>query len=81
VLLDNAKALITNHNPRTGELVINPVFAAILHYWGFTPKACWPSRPAALISGGTANAWRDGTAGCWTRSIVSLVIPSIGFYA
>jgi transposase len=45
VLVDNAKALITNHNPRTGELVINPVFAAVARHWGFTPKACWPHQP------------------------------------
>lgn len=45
VLVDNAKALITLNNPRTGELVINATFAAFARHWGFTPKACWPSRP------------------------------------
>ncbi len=45
VLVDNAKALVTLNNPRTGELVINPAFAAFARHWGFTPKACWPSRP------------------------------------
>jgi len=45
VLVDNAKALVTLHNPATGELVINPVFAAFARHWGFTPKACWPHRP------------------------------------
>jgi transposase len=29
VLVDNARALITLSNPRTGELVINPTFAAL----------------------------------------------------
>ena len=45
VLVDNAKALVTLNNPRTGELVINPTFAAFARHWGFTPKACWPHRP------------------------------------
>jgi hypothetical protein len=45
VLVDNAKALITLNNPRTGALVINPTFAAFARHWGFTPKACWPHRP------------------------------------
>jgi transposase len=45
VLVDNAKALVTHHNPRTGELVINPVFAAFARLWGVTVKACWPLRP------------------------------------
>jgi len=45
VLVDNAKALITHHNPRSGELVINPTFAAFARHWGFTVKACWPHRP------------------------------------
>jgi len=34
VLIDNAKALVTLHNPATGELVINPVFAAFARRWG-----------------------------------------------
>lgn len=45
VLVDNAKALVTLNNPRTGELVINPTFASFARHWGFTPKACWPHRP------------------------------------
>jgi transposase len=45
VLVDNAKALISLNNPRTRELVINPTFAAFARHWGFTARACWPSRP------------------------------------
>ena len=44
VLLDNAKALITHHNPRSGELVINPAFAAFALKWRLTVEACWPHR-------------------------------------
>jgi transposase len=45
VLVDNAKALITINNPKTGELVVNSNFAAFARHWGFTAKACWPNRP------------------------------------
>lgn len=44
VLIDNARALVTVHNPRTREVVFSPSFAAFARYWGFTPKACAPYR-------------------------------------
>ncbi|QPN70108.1 IS21 family transposase [Synechococcus sp. CBW1108] len=65
VLVDNAKALITHHNPRAGELVINPVFAAFARHWGFTAKACWPSRPQTKGKDerGVGYVKRSGIAG------------------
>jgi transposase len=65
VLVDNAKALITHHNPRAGELVINPVFAAFARHWGFTPKACWPNRPQTKGKDerGVGYVKRSGIAG------------------
>lgn len=65
VLVDNAKALITLNNPRTGELVINPTFAAFARHWGFTPKACWPNRPQTKGKDerGVGYVKRSGIAG------------------
>lgn len=65
VLVDNAKALITHHNPRAGELVINPVFAAFARHWGFKPKACWPNRPQTKGKDerGVGYVKRSGIAG------------------
>ena len=63
VLIDNAKALVTLHNPVTGELVINPVFAAFALHWGFKPKACWPHRPQT-IAARLLRSSRQGRAGC-----------------
>ena len=65
VLVDNAKALVTLNNPRTGELVINPVFAAFARHWGFTPKACWPHRPQTKGKDerGVGYVKRSGLAG------------------
>ena len=44
VLLDNAKALVSKHNPLSREVVFNERFHAFANYWGFTPKACAPYR-------------------------------------
>ena len=65
VLVDNARALITLNNPRTGELVINPTFAAFSRHWGFTAKACWPHRPQTKGKDerGVGYVKRSGIAG------------------
>jgi len=65
VLVDNAKALITLNNPKTGELVVNPTFAAFARHWGFTPKACWPHRPQTKGKDerGVGYVKRSGLAG------------------
>lgn len=44
VLLDNARPLVTHHDPRTREVVFNDRFHAFARYWGFRPKACAPYR-------------------------------------
>jgi transposase len=65
VLVDNARALISLNNPRTGELVVNPTFAAFARHWGFTPKACWPHRPQTKGKDerGVGYVKRSGLAG------------------
>ena len=44
VLLDNAKPLVSSHNPLTREVVFNDKLRAFATYWNFTPKACAPYR-------------------------------------
>jgi transposase len=44
VLLDNAKPLVTYHDPRTREVVFNDRFRIFARYWGFRPQACAPYR-------------------------------------
>jgi len=44
ILLDNAKALVSYHNPTTREVIFNERFHAFAKYWGFKPKACAPYR-------------------------------------
>lgn len=44
VLIDNPKALVTHHDPRTREVAFNDRFLAFASYWGFTPRACAPYR-------------------------------------
>lgn len=43
-LIDNARALVTEHNAQTREVVFSARFSAFAKYWGFTPKACAPYR-------------------------------------
>lgn len=44
VLLDNAKALVTSHNPLSKDIILNERFKAFSDYWGFKPRACAPYR-------------------------------------
>lgn len=44
VLLDNAKALVDEHNVQTREVRFNDRFHAFCRYWGVVPRACAPYR-------------------------------------
>ena len=44
ILLDNAKPLVTSHNPVLKEVIFNDRFKAFAQYWGFKPIACSPYR-------------------------------------
>jgi transposase len=44
VLVDNARALVDEHNAQTREVKFNDRFHAFSRYWGFTPRACAPYR-------------------------------------
>jgi transposase len=44
VLLDNAKALVDEHNRQTREVKLNDRFRSFCRYWGVTPRACAPYR-------------------------------------
>lgn len=42
LLIDNARALVTDHDVQTREIVFNERFHAFCRYWGVTPRACAP---------------------------------------
>lgn len=44
VLLDNARALVENHDAATREVRFNERLNAFARYWGFRPRACAPYR-------------------------------------
>lgn len=44
VLLDNARALVTLHDPATREVTFNARLRAFADYWRFRPRACAPYR-------------------------------------
>ena len=44
VLVDNARALVNEHDAQTREVAFNERFHAFCRYWGVTPRACAPYR-------------------------------------
>lgn len=44
VLVDNARALVNEHDALTREVAFNDRFHAFCRYWGVTPRACAPYR-------------------------------------
>ncbi|MDR7093066.1 transposase [Hydrogenophaga laconesensis] len=44
VLIDNARALVSEHDVQTREVAFNDRFHAFCRYWGVTPRACAPYR-------------------------------------
>lgn len=44
VLVDNAKALVEDHNAQTREVKFNDRFHAFCRYWSVLPRACAPYR-------------------------------------
>ena len=44
VLVDNARALVVNHDTATREVEFNDRFLAFASHWGFRPRACAPYR-------------------------------------
>jgi transposase len=45
LLIDNARALVNEHDVQTREVAFNDRFHAFCRYWGVTPRACAPYRP------------------------------------
>jgi transposase len=44
LLLDNARALVNDHDAQTREVSFNDRFHAFCRYWGVSPRACAPYR-------------------------------------
>lgn len=44
LLIDNARALVNEHDVASGKVVFNPVFADFCAWWGVRPVACAPYR-------------------------------------
>jgi transposase len=45
LLIDNARALVNEHDVQTREVAFNDRFHALCRDWGVTPRACAPYRP------------------------------------
>jgi transposase len=71
LLLDNARALVDEHNVHTREVRFNDRFRAFCRYWGVLPRACAPyrARTKGKDERGVGYVKRNAIAG---RRFVSL---------
>jgi len=88
VLLDNARALVVEHDPTTRTVVFNEKLKAFAKHWGFRPRACAPyrARTKGKTENGVGYAKRNAIAGrsfpsweafeahleAWTRDVADV---------
>jgi transposase len=65
VLIDNARALVLEHDRDTRQVVFNPKLIAFARHWGFTPRACAPyrARTKGKTESGVGYVKRNAIAG------------------
>jgi len=65
VLIDNARALVTEHDAQTRTVVFNPKLLAFTRHWGFRPRACAPyrARTKGKTESGVGYVKRNAIAG------------------
>ncbi len=61
VLLDNARALVVEHDPASREVVFNEKLQAFAKHWGFRPRPARRIAPAPRARPSTASATSRGT--------------------
>jgi transposase len=88
VLIDNARALVVEHDAATRSVVFNAKFLAIAKHWGFRPLACAPyrARTKGKIENGVGYVKKNAVAGrsfasweafeahlaAWTREVADV---------
>jgi transposase len=65
VLLDNARALVSEHDAETRTVVFNARLLAFARHWGFRPRACAPyrARTKGKTESGVGYVKRNAVAG------------------
>lgn len=88
VLIDNARALVAEHDTATRSVVFNARFIAFAKHWGFRPRACAPyrARTKGKTENGVGYVKRNAVAGrsfasweafeahlaAWTREVADV---------
>lgn len=88
LLVDNAKALVTHHDPKTREVTFNETFRRFCVHWGVRPRACAPYRARTkgkderavqyvgrnAIAGRSFRSWEDFNAHLvrWSREVADV---------
>lgn len=90
LLVDNAKALVTHHDPKTREVTFNETFRRFCAHWGVRPRACAPYRARTkgkderavqyvgrnAIAGRSFRSWDEFNAHLlrWSREVADVRI-------
>ncbi|NUZ07369.1 IS21 family transposase [Schlegelella koreensis] len=74
LLIDNAKALVQDHDVQTREVKFNDRFHAFCRYWGVVPRACAPyrARTKGKDERGVGYVKRNAIAGHRFESVEAL---------
>jgi transposase len=74
VLLDNARALVSRHDPESREVTLNPKLHAFARHWGFRVRACAPyrARTKGKDERGVGYVKRNAIAGRRFESVAAL---------
>jgi transposase len=88
LLVDNAKALVSHHDPKTREVTFNETFRRFCAHWGVRPRACAPYRARTkgkderavqyvgrnAIAGRSFRSWDDFNAHLvrWSREVADV---------
>lgn len=90
LLVDNAKALVAHHDPKTREVTFNETFRRFCAHWGVRPRACAPYRARTkgkderavqyvgrnAIAGRSFRSWDEFNAHLlrWSREVADVRI-------
>jgi transposase len=74
VLVDNARALVAEHDAETRTVVFNAKFLAFARHWGFKPRACAPyrARTKGKTESGVGYVKKNAVAGRSFKSFEEL---------
>lgn len=75
--MDNALALVSQHDPEREVLMFAQRLEEFARYWGFKPRACRPGWSVEVKSAAYIQIWQQNRASRITFKIEKRTSPSI----